>query len=217
MAQLGIAVEIIDHEFNHLYATINHSMENLYNNEMFKSSIEFNYLTDNIKQLENKYELLSPLYRSTNSPAKDIRNHNIIDYLNKFFKNSIEGYSIKIEATPSFLNQTIYIKEPIIYTVYINIINNAIYWMRNSEKRIIKFDYLAESNEFVIINSGAKIENHRLEKIFQLFYSNRPNGRGIGLYLAKKSLNEYNYDIHATNDNHYNILNGACFVIKSLN
>jgi len=217
MAQLGIAVEIIDHEFNHLYATINHSMDNLSSNDMFKSSIEFNYLIDNIKQLENKYELLSPLYRSTNSPAKDILNINIINYLDKFFKNSIEGYSIKIEATQSFLNQTIYIKEPIIYTVYINIINNAIYWMRNSEKRIIKFDYLPESNEFVIINSGAKIENHRLEKIFQLFYSNRPNGRGIGLYLAKKSLNEYNYDIYATNDNHYNILNGACFVLKSLN
>ena len=217
MAQLGIAVEIIDHEFNHLYATINHSMDNLSNNDIFKSSIEFNYLTDNIKQLENKYELLSPLYRSTNSPAKDIQNLNIIDYLDKFFKNSIEGYSIKIEATPSFLNQTIYIKEPIIYTVYINIINNAIYWMRNSEKRVIKFDYLHESNEFVISNSGVKIENHRLEKIFQLFYSNRPNGRGIGLYLAKKSLNEYNYDIYATNDNRYNILNGACFVIKPLN
>ncbi len=216
MAQLGIAVEIIDHEFNHLYATINHSMNNLYNNDLFKSSIEFNYLTDNIKQLENKYELLSPLYRSTNSPAKEIQNLNIINYLRRFFKNSIEGYPIDIEPTQRFLNQTIYIKEPIIYTVYINIINNAIYWMRNSEKRVIKFDYLQETKEFVIINSGVRIENHRLSKIFQLFYSNRPNGRGIGLYLAKKSLNEYNYDIYATNDNHYNILNGACFVIKPL-
>ena len=67
------------------------------------------------------------------------------------------------------------------------------------------------------MNSGQRIEEHRLEKIFQLFYSNRPNGRGIGLYLSKQSLNESYFDIYATNDKKYNLLNGACFVIKPLN
>jgi hypothetical protein len=47
-----------------------------------------------------------------------------------------------------------------------------------------------------------------------MFYSNRPNGRGIGLYLSKQSLNESNLDIYATNEKDYNVLKGACFVIK---
>ena len=58
-----------------------------------------------------------------------------------------------------------------------------------------------------------KIESHRLEKIFDMFYSNRPNGRGIGLYLSKQSLNNSNLDIYATNKPEYNVLKGACFVI----
>ncbi|WP_262493203.1 ATP-binding protein [Maribacter antarcticus] len=104
-----------------------------------------------------------------------------------------------------------------LHTVYINIINNAIYWMRNKDERKILLDYNKISNEIIICNSGLKIENHRLEKIFDMFYSNRPNGRGIGLYLSKQSLNENNLDIYATNKKEYNQLNGACFVIKSLN
>jgi len=86
--------------------------------------------------------------------------------------------------------------------------------MKNSKLKHIKFDYLEETSEILILNSGQKIEEHRLEKIFQLFYSNRPNGRGIGLYLSKQSLNENYFDVFATNDKKYNLLDGACFVIK---
>ena len=109
------------------------------------------------------------------------------------------------------------IKEPVIHTVFINIVNNAVYWLRNVESKKITFDYLPDTQEILIINSGLPIENHRIEKIFDLFYSNRPNGRGIGLYLSKQSLNENYFDIYATNEYPYNKLNGACFVIKPLN
>lgn len=88
--------------------------------------------------------------------------------------------------------------------------------MRNVENRKIILDYKKETNEILICNSGLKIEEHRLNKIFDIFYSNRPNGRGIGLYLSKQSLNESNLDIYATNKSEYNLLNGACFVIKTI-
>ncbi|MDR0332432.1 MAG: ATP-binding protein [Dysgonamonadaceae bacterium] len=213
-AQLGIAVEIIDHEFNQLYAKINQSINRLNSENLFESSEEFEYLTKNFKQLENKYELLSPLYRISGATVKDISGEQIYDYLNKFFENPIKDYVIELTPTESFLNHIISIKEPVLHTVFINIINNAIYWLRNSIQRIIKLDYFEDTNEFLILNSGQRIEEHRLEKIFQLFYSNRPNGRGIGLYLTKQSLNESGFDIYATNDKSYNTLEGACFVIK---
>lgn len=213
-AQLGIAVEIIDHEFNQLYAKINNSINNLEQESLFKDSDEFKYLVKNFKQLENKYELLSPLYRISGASLKTVSGKQIYGYLQKFFENPIRDYSIKLIATTQFLDHVINIKEPVIHTVYINIVNNAIYWLRNSINKIIKLDYFEDTNEFLIVNSGQRIEEHRLEKIFQLFYSNRPNGRGIGLYLAKQILLESGFDIYATNDKAYNTFNGACFVIK---
>ena len=215
-AQLGVAVEIIDHEFNQLYAKINYSIDKLSNDNLFTDVEQFNFLKQNFKQLEDKYDLLSPLYRISGVVAKDIKCQSIFNYLEKFFSSKINTLD-SFEPTTAFKNHIINIKEPVIHTAFINIINNALYWLRNSNTKHIRLDYFKETNEIVIINSGQKIEEHRLDKIFQLFYSNRPNGRGIGLYLTKQSLNECYFDIYATNDKNYNTLNGACFVIKPLN
>jgi hypothetical protein len=216
-AQLGVAVEIIDHEFNVLYAKINSSLAKLSNDNLFTDVDQFQFLTQNFKQLEDKYDLLSPLYRISGVIPKQVTGLDISSYLNRFFDRRINDYNIKFNSTTEFNNFSLTIKEPVIHTVFINIINNAIYWMRNKDNREILLDYKIDTNEIVICNSGFKIENHRLEKIFDMFYSNRPNGRGIGLYLSKQSLNESNLDIYATNEKEYNVLNGACFVIKSLN
>lgn len=216
-AQLGIAVEIIDHEFNQLYAKINHSIDKLSTDNLFTDIQQFQFLKQNFKQLEDKYDLLSPLYRISGVVAKDIKCNEIYTYLQKFFASKLENNGVVFEQTTAFKNHIINIKEPVIHTAFINIINNALYWLRNSNTKHIKLDYFKETDEIVIMNSGQKIEEHRLEKIFQLFYSNRPNGRGIGLYLTKQNLNECYFDIYATNQKEYNFLNGACFVIKSLN
>lgn len=216
-AQLGIAVEIIDHEFNQLYAKINNQISVLDSIEEVSKIKEFKFLEKNFKQLEDKYALLSPLYRISGALTKDISFKAVHEYLSEFFENQIEEYKIKFEATDAFKNHSIRIKEPIIYTVFINIINNAIYWMRNKEERTIKLDYLLETEEVIILNSGEKIQDYRLDRVFELFYSQRPNGRGIGLYLSKQSLNEAGLDIFATNEKSYNLFNGACFVIKPIN
>jgi|TARA_B110000037_G_scaffold195221_1_gene231466 hypothetical protein len=215
-AQLGVAVEIIDHEFNQLYAKINSSLEKLSNDNLFTDVEQFQFLSQNFKQLEDKYELLSPLYRIAGVVPKEISGKDISNYLLKFFDRRIKDYNIELESTPEFNKHILTIKEPVIHTVYINIINNAIYWMRNKENRKILLDYKTDTDEIIICNSGLKIEEHRIEKIFDMFYSNRPNGRGIGLYLSKQSLNENRLDVYATNEKSYNLLNGACFVIKPM-
>ena len=215
-AQLGIAVEIIDHEFNQLYAKINNQLNILNNFEVISEIKEFQFLEKNFKQLEDKYALLSPLYRISGALLKDVSCNKVYNYLLEFFENQIQEYKIQFEVTDSFKNHSITIKEPVIHTIFINIINNAIYWMRNKENRIIKLDYLSDTDEIVIANSGEKIPDYRLDKIFELFYTQRPNGRGIGLYLSKQSLNEAGLDIYATNDKEFNSLNGACFVINQI-
>lgn len=215
-AQLGIAVEIIDHEFNQLYAKINNQLGELGKNENVNSIKEFNFLEKNFRQLEDKYALLSPLYRISGALIKDVSCNAVYNYLLEFFENQIKEYHINLEASDTFKKHVLKIKEPIIYTVFINIVNNAIYWMRNKETRIIKLEYRIDTQEILICNSGEKIPDYRLDKIFELFYSQRPNGRGIGLYLSKQSLNDAGLNIYATNDKRYNFLNGACFVINQI-
>lgn len=215
MAQLGIAVEIIDHEFNVLYSAMNNTIKEMKPKIQNHNELEkpFKYFINAFHQLEDKYELLSPLYRAAGIVANEISGKEMIDYLKKFFQNSLEKENIDISGTPQFIANIITIKEPVIYAVLINLINNAIYWMRSSKHKQILFDHLSKTNETLIMNSGEPIKEFQLKKIFDLFYSKR-GGRGLGLYLAKQSLQKSNMDIYATNDPKYNRLNGACFVIS---
>ena len=210
-SQLGIAVEIIDHEFNAIYSKINELLNQIGKKD---TSEEFTYLRKNFKTLEDKYALLSPLYRISGSMNKDIRCADLKAFLMDFFERRLASTGVKLISTKAFDEHVISIKEPVLYSVCINIVNNALYWIQNSEQKIIELAYELETEEIIIRNSGTPIQDKKLDKIFELFYSNRPNGRGLGLYLAKQSLAENYYDIYATNDYCYNTLNGACFVIK---
>ena len=213
-SQLGIAVEIIDHEFNSLYTRINSSLDTL---SKTINTPEYVELKKSFKTLEDKYALLSPLYRISGSIAKDIKGIDLKTFLLSFFENRLSSTNVIIKSSKEFDNLVVHIKEPVIYSVLINIVNNALYWMKNSEIKIIEFAYDVKTDGIIIRNSGLPIQENKLQKIFGLFYSNRPNGRGLGLYLAKQSLNDCYFDIYATNDHEYNTLNGACFVVKPFN
>lgn len=212
-SQLGIAVEIIDHEFNSLYSRIKAALNIISKNN---NTLEFEELKKSFRTLEDKYALLSPLYRISGSIAKDIRGIDLKLFLNNFFESRLSSSDVLFNSSMDFDNYVIHIKEPVIYSVLINIINNALYWIKNSERKIIELAYDKKIDGFIIRNSGVPIQDNKLQKIFALFYSNRPNGRGLGLYLAKQSLNDCYYDIYATNDVEYNTLGGACFIIKPL-
>lgn len=213
-SQLGIAVEIIDHEFNSLYSQINSTLDLMSKNN---STSDFAYLKKSFRTLEDKYALLSPLYRIAGSVSKDILGTELVSFIKSFFENRLLTTNVDIRATKDFENHIIHIKEPVIYSVIINIMNNALYWMKNSENKVVEFAYYPNTEEIIIRNSGLPIKDNKLQRIFEMFYTNRPNGRGLGLYLAKESLNDCYFDIYATNDAAYNTLKGACFVIKPIN
>lgn len=216
-AQLGIAVEIIDHEFNVLYSQINASIKKLDKSIEKKSKADFTRLASFFKSLEDKYALLSPLYRDAGAIEKEISGKKVYEYLLNFFDKKVAEEGITMKATQNFTKHTFEGREPVVHTVFINIVNNAIFWLRSSEKKEILFDFNKKTGEMLILNSGEPIEEHRIEKIFDLFVSNRPGGRGIGLYLSKESLASNYFELYATNDEEYNKLNGACFVIKPMN
>lgn len=216
LAQLGIAVEIIDHQFNALYSqlanTINKFQLTLSEE---KSNIKlYKELKTAFEHLESKYKLLSPLYRTTGKTKTEFNGLYISNYIVTFFSEQFKDNSIKFRPTPEFNSFSINTFESILLPVFINVIHNAVYWLTPVNFREIVLD--VKDSEILIMNSGAQIEDFYLDKIFGLFYSKRPNGRGIGLYLAKENLNSIGYDIFASNDKKYNILGGACFIIKKL-
>jgi len=217
LAQLGIAVEIIDHQFNALYSQLANIIG------MFKDSIKDNdksqkvykFLVSTFEHLQNNYKFLTPLYRTTGRTRKDISGREIKEYIEAFFSERLNSDNIQLTSTKEFDNSVVHTYESILKPVFINVVNNAVYWLASADKKIIHLTY--EEDSYLIMNSGQPIDEVYIkEDIFKLFFSRKPKGRGIGLYLAKTTLNSIGFDIIASNDKKYNRLNGACFIIRKV-
>lgn len=76
---------------------------------------------------------------------------------------------VTIESSEEFNSCEFFTYESVIYSVFINIINNALYWLIPSANRIISIDYIQDSQEVLIMNNGEKIDNAIINDIFTLF------------------------------------------------
>ena len=213
LAQLGMAIEIIDHQFNVLYAEVAQSLSFFKNLSQKNDNARepFKQLQNAFQHLETNHKLLTPLYRTTRRSRVEISGLELKNYLADFFSSRFEKHRISFETNEAFDDYIFFTFESVLKPAFINIINNAIYWLRSVDDKKIKILY--ENDVFLLLNSGKKIGREFLEDIFKLFFSRRPGGRGIGLYLAQTNLRTIGFDIYATEERKFNKLNGACFVI----
>lgn len=214
LAQLGMSIEIIDHQFNIMYSQMNDAVHEIDQYSRKNKGIEyaFKQLRGAFQHLEGNYKLLKPLYRTSRRTREVITGRQIENYIKEFYKNDFKRYRIEFLVNDAFRDYEFFTYDSIIKPIFLNIINNANYWLIPAKKREIKIELI--DDEIRIMNSGEKIADSYLEDIFKLFFTRKRDGRGIGLYLAKKNLQSIGYTIHATNEGSINKLKGACFILK---
>lgn len=216
LAQLGISAEIIDHELNVLYARMANSVRIL--GEYAKSHSEVSETYTQIKvafeHMEANYKMLQPLYHTIRRQRTEFSGEYLLENVCSFYRSRLDDLNVDVSASESFREYKFFTIESVVFSVFINVVNNALYWLVPIRNRKIYFDYDSNSKELLLMNSGERIDDRLLEDIFTLFFTRKSNGRGIGLYLARRSLRSIGMDIYATNDPRYNRLGGACFVIK---
>ncbi|HCU64410.1 MAG TPA: ATP-binding protein [Rheinheimera sp.] len=214
LSQLGIAVEIIDHQFNVLYSEIGNGLQTL--KPLLEDHAEYQYsfkqLLSAFEHLETNHQLLAPLYRTTRRSRSEIPGEELFAYLSIFFKKRFEENNITFTCDKTFEEYRFFTFDSVIKPVFINLINNAIYWLKSVSDRTIHIKI--KDDKILVQNNGQPIDNFYLEDIFKLFFTRTPGGRGIGLYLARTNLETIGYRIEASNDRKYNELKGACFIIE---
>jgi signal transduction histidine kinase len=120
----------------------------------------------------------------------------IVTDLAHFFKGEAlsKGIVIKVECdenVPSLLVDANYIREAIL-----NLMRNAIEAMPAGGNLTIR---LTEENGQVFIqvkDTGVGIEKERQKMIFDLAYTTKPNGSGIGLLLVKQIIQQHGGSMH---------------------
>ncbi|MFK8302804.1 ATP-binding protein [Capnocytophaga stomatis] len=200
LSQLGLAVGILHHEFSSTVRAIRSSLKDLRAWSDVDQQIEGIYknIKTNFDHLDGYLNLFTPLNRRLNRKREDISLLEIKTFLIDLFKSRFERHNIQFKHTKGYATQKIHGFRSTFYPVFVNLIDNAIYWLKqsNTEERIIRLH--ADGTGIYISNNGVEIHPQDKERMFELGFSRKPNGRGMGLSISKEVLNAEDYDISIT-------------------
>jgi signal transduction histidine kinase/anti-sigma regulatory factor (Ser/Thr protein kinase) len=214
LAQIGLSVEMIHHDLHNMFRGISGSIRVLQHmfNRIPEAMGQVNSLQSTFQHLELRYRQLEPLYRASYRTKKQISGKSILDFVKQFLEHDLDVVGVNFEVSDRFLDFNILESPALIHPAFVNLVDNAIYWLRSVDRRTIRFDIV---NDVVVVNdSGPGIHETMLERVFEAFTTTKNNGRGLGLYIARQSLSLANHEIWATNDAAYKVEPGACFCLK---
>ncbi|MBK5415838.1 ATP-binding protein [Pseudomonas sp. TH31] len=200
-AQIGMALGVVQHEFDAVAKTVKKGIKDLkpWADKNPALSGLFKGLHSGFAHLEEYLSLFSPLDRRLYRTAMDLSGGEISNYIENVFADRFERHSIIYSATSDFLSGVISAYPSTIYPVLINVIDNACHWVSKEigEKRWIKLE--RHKNGIVIRNGGVGIDRRHAEQIFEFGFSEKHNGRGMGLAISRKALRRDELDLILTN------------------
>ncbi|MFQ6256215.1 ATP-binding protein [Yersinia enterocolitica] len=212
LAQLGMAIGVIHHEFESHIRGIRRSLKELKpwadKNERLQKI--FLTLRTSFDHLDGYLSLFTPLSRRLNRKKINVTGGAIYDFLIDIFDEKLKENNIEIKYTSDFLEKAIFTYTSSIFPAFVNIVDNAIYWVCQTERsRIINLG--TTSTGFYILDSGPGVAIKDRERIFEYSFSRKNGGRGMGLYISLLSLQQVDLKFYL---DEFNANNGACFVIE---
>ena len=198
LAQLGMAIEIINHEFSGTIRSIRTSLRRL--KAWADANEGLQKLYDRIRvsfdHLDGYLTLFTPLQRRLYRKAVEIRGSEIQDFLNELFRVRMERHGVTLTMTKAFANAKIVGFPSSFYPVFVNLVDNAIFWLSQQNpqhERCIELDEC--SGMWVVSDSGPGIGVRDREAIFEYSFSRKPGGRGMGLSIGRDSLRRVGFDL----------------------
>lgn len=197
LSQLGLAVGILHHEFHSTVTSIRHSLKDLKAWSDVDQKLEGIYknIKINFEHLDGYLNLFTPLNRRLNRRRENISLLDIKAFLIDLFKSRLERHEIAFKHTNGFAGSKLYGFRSTFYPVFVNIIDNAMYWLKQSNVKPKTIRLHADENAIYISNNGPEIKLQDWERVFDLQFTRKPNGRGLGLNISKEVLNAEGYEI----------------------
>ena len=197
LSQLGLAVGIVHHEFNGTINSIRHSINDLKAWSDVNENLEKVYknIKINFEHLDGYLGLFTPLNRRLNRRKEDISLLDIKVFLIDLFKARMERHQIAFKHTNGFASKKVYGFRSTFYPVFVNIIDNAIYWLKQSDipEKVIRLH--ADDSGIYISNNGLAIKRQDKERIFEMHFTRKTNGRGMGLSISREALEAEGYSL----------------------
>jgi len=210
VAQVGVTVEIIGHEFETLESEVRRNLAKL--PPAVRDTDAYRQALRSHQALADRLRFLTPMKIGGYRARERISGEQIAGYVEEFFGRAFRDQRIEFTATAAFRGVAIVDIPSRIYPVFLNLVNNAVYWVSQSETRKIKIDLV--NGLVVIADSGPGVDPEDVPRLFELFFTRRRSGRGVGLYLSRVNLGIAGHKIRYANPLDPKVLEGANFIIE---
>jgi signal transduction histidine kinase len=215
LAQMGLIIETVSHDYHVLFNDANDTFLKIRKkeSEMPKETAQqIKHLQELFNSIDTRLKLLEPLQKQKLSVIKDITGGELKELIEKRF-DSKKLQGIQIKFTKRFekikIERT---NRPALMAALINLIINSIYWVgKTNDPPAIQLDYFP--NGFSISDTGPGVNPRDKDRIFSPFFSRRPDGRGLGLYIAKVTLKSSGFDLILADKTLDGGLSGANFIV----
>ena len=201
LAQLGMAIEIISHEFGAAIRSVRLGLRSLkawadVNEELMSL---YQGIRGSFDHLDGYLTLFTPLQRRLYRKAVDIHGWEIQQFLTNLFGQRLARHNVELTRTDAFASTMVRGYPSSFYPVFVNLVDNAIYWLAGQNERLerrIQLD--ASGKAFRISDSGPGVNERDRDDIFDIGFTRKPGGRGMGLHISRATLREAGYDLVLT-------------------
>ncbi|WP_157875797.1 ATP-binding protein [Streptacidiphilus griseoplanus] len=211
LAQLGLALQVINHEFSSSIRSVRTNLRRLRSWADANRALRpvYSDLRASFEHLDAYLRLFTPLNRRLYRRDTIMKGADVERFLVDLFRERILQESISLEATPEFRNARVRAYPSTLYPVFVNLVDNAIYWLTTrSAPRVVRLHH--SEREWIVEDNGPGVPTVDQPRIFELGFSRKPNGRGMGLHISRDVLRKEGWSLSLSTSP----LGGARFTLQ---
>lgn len=196
LSHLGKAIEVVNHEFSRSIRMVRQNLSGLKTWSDTNPVLAEIYrdLNASFEHLDAYLTLFTPLHKRLYGEPIEFDGNDIAKFLRDLFGERLEEHDITLEVTKRFREFTITGYPSTFYPVFINLVDNAVYWLTDAPlPRLIRLD--GDGDAMIVSDSGPGVARQDREVIFLRGESRRPGGQGMGLYISREVLKRANYNL----------------------
>jgi hypothetical protein len=225
LAGIGLSIQATHHDLGNFIRKCYNVIDD-YNLQLMRNEDEYTEKKIVFEKIERLRGIVSAmeavladmknLFASTQHKSKSIRVSALLNKVLGYYNNVFETKKIDFDLK-NIGNSIVVINMPeaLLMTIFINILDNALYWLEDEgvKEKKIRISINSDENYMVFSDNGPGIYPEEKEKIFEAFFTGKGiEGRGLGLYICRQFLDRYDYAIDVVDDYEYS-LGGADFRI----
>ena len=198
LAQVGMALGIVHHEFSSTIQAVRNSLRRLKPWADANSRLNDLYreIRSSFDHLDGYLTLFTPLDKRLQRRRVRMRGSEIHRFLLDLFGERLSRHDVTLSATEAFRDAAVVSFRSSFYPCFVNLMDNALFWLASQDpkrERTIELD--VDGPSLTVADTGPGIRARDAEAVFELGFTRRPGGRGMGLYISRQTLHQVGYDL----------------------